>query len=107
MSLQTIAQDGFDELLKEGGVTLVEFGAVWCPPCRALLPILEEIAGEYGSSVTLAKIDADHSPELASAYGIMGLPTVLVFKDGEWMDKRVGLLPKAAYKTVVDRLLGA
>lgn len=105
MSLQTINEAHYRELIKNKGVAVIEFGADWCGPCRMLAPILSDIDNEYGPSVTVAKVDVDHSPQLASEFGIMGVPTVVLFKDGQPIDKLVGLRPKAAYKSVIDRLL--
>lgn len=104
MELQTINQEGLDRILQAGGTALIEFGAVWCAPCRALLPILEELGGHYGASLSIAKVDVDQSPELASAYGIMSMPTVIVFQDGHPVEKLIGLRPKNAYQAVIDRV---
>lgn len=103
MSLPVIDEQKFPELVAGADVAVLEFGAVWCPPCKALLPILEELAGECGPNVAIAKTDADDSPELASQFGVMSLPTVIVFKGGEPVDKLVGLRPKEVYRTVIDR----
>ncbi|GIO14257.1 thioredoxin [Cohnella xylanilytica] len=103
MSLQEITEAGYPEFTGRPGVAVLEFGAVWCPPCKVLLPILEELSQEYGETVSIAKVDADESPELASQFGIMGLPTVIVFKDGQPVDKLVGLRPKGVYQTIIER----
>lgn len=103
MSLQVVDEQGFSDVVANADVAVVEFGAVWCPPCKALLPILEELAGECGPNVAIAKADADDSPELASRFGVMSLPTVIVFKGGEPVDKLVGLRPKQVYQTVIGR----
>jgi len=88
-------------------VAVLEFGAVdRCPPCRVLQPILEELAGEYAGSVGFGQVDADEFPELASRYQVMGLPTVIVFKNGVPEDKLIGLRSKEAYRTVIDRSKG-
>ncbi|WP_229750702.1 thioredoxin family protein [Paenibacillus nasutitermitis] len=91
--------------MSEKGVVAIEFGAVWCPPCKRLLPILDELAEDYGSSASIVQVDCEESPELASSFGIMGMPTVIVFRDGQPVDKLVGLRPGAAYKSIIDRLL--
>lgn len=87
------------EVLEEKGVVLVDFGANWCGPCRSLLPILEEVAGE-DSSKKIVKIDIDEQQELASEYKIMSVPTILVFKNGEVVDKSVGLIQKDEVKAL-------
>lgn len=86
-------------------VALLEFGAVWCPPCKQLQPTLEQLADEYEAEVAFAQVDVDQSPELASAYGVMGMPTVLVFHHGEPVEKLVGLRSKDVYKAVMERYL--
>lgn len=107
MSMQTVNEKQYEDLMSKQGVAVIEFGAVWCPPCKALLPILDDLGNEYGSSVHFAKVDVDQSPELASQHVIMGMPTVIVFKDGQPADKLVGLRPKEAYKHLIDRSLEA
>lgn len=103
MSLQTLTDTDYAALTASSGVAVVEFGAEWCPPCKRLLPILSELQEEYGDAVAIAKVDVDESPELASRFGVMSMPTVLVFKDGQPVDKLVGLRPKSAYQTVIGR----
>lgn len=93
--------------LREGGTVLVDYGAPWCPPCQTLLPILEELDEEYGSSVTILKVNCDVLPELAAEAGVMGLPTVIVYNGGQPMEKLVGLRPKSAYQGVLDRFAAA
>ncbi|MFF2019053.1 thioredoxin family protein [Paenibacillus sp. NPDC058177] len=89
------------------GIVLVDYGAPWCPPCKVLLPLLEELDGEYGGEVTIAKVNCDHLPELASEASVMGLPTVIVYKDGQPMEKLVGLQPKVVYQGVLNKYSGA
>ncbi|WP_199623230.1 thioredoxin family protein [Paenibacillus alkalitolerans] len=105
MTLQTVNEEQYRTNINSPGVSVVEFGAVWCPPCKHLQPILENLADEYGASVSFAKIDVDECPEIAEEQAIMSMPTVIVYRDGQPVDKLVGLRPKAAYKTVIDRTL--
>jgi thioredoxin 1 len=105
MSLQTIDESRFTEWMGSSDIAVLEFGAEWCPPCKALLPILDHLAEEYGGVVRFAKVDADDSPELASQFGVMSMPTVILFKDGQPVDKLVGLRPKDVYRNVIDRQL--
>lgn len=73
---------------------LVEFWADWCPPCKMLAPILDEIDTEYGGRLTVAKINGDEEPELVARFGVMGFPTMTLFKEGEEAHRIVGARPK-------------
>jgi len=77
---------------------IVDFWAVWCSPCKLIAPILEELARDFDGKVQIAKLDVDHNPQTPARYGIMGIPTLIIFKDGEAVERIVGYLPK-------DRLL--
>ncbi|SDX61791.1 co-chaperone YbbN [Paenibacillus sp. CF384] len=85
------------------GVVLVDYGAPHCPPCHRLLPILEELAVELEEQLRIAYVDCDKLPDAAASAGVMGTPTVIVFKDGQPMDKLVGLRPKSAYRLAAER----
>ncbi|MGI8386002.1 thioredoxin family protein [Robertmurraya sp. P23] len=100
-----LGQEAFHKQVEKKGVVLVDFGAPWCPPCRVQEPILEELEVEYGSRVMIAKVDADEEPELASRFGILGLPTLLVFKDGELIDTLRGLHSREQISTIIDRFI--
>ena len=90
------------EIATREGLSLIDFWATWCGPCRMLAPVLDEIATEKAGEVKVCKLDIDQSPELATRYGVMSIPTLMVFKDGQVVNKSVGLVPKAA----VEKLLG-
>lgn len=106
MSLTPIEKEEALEALLRTDVAVLEFGNVYrCPPCRVLQPILEELAAEYEGSASFGQVDADEYPDLAARFQVMGLPTVIVFKDGIPTDKLVGLRPKEAYSVVIDRSL--
>ena len=84
---------------------LVDFGAEWCGPCRALAPIVEELAGEYTGRLKFGTVDIDQSRGVATQFGIMSVPTIIFFKGGKAVDKVVGLRPKAELRTRIENLL--
>ncbi|HEY7870751.1 MAG TPA: thioredoxin [Methylomirabilota bacterium] len=93
--LQHLDERNFDEaLVAADGVLMVDFWAAWCGPCRAIAPVLEDIARTSGGAVTLAKVNVDENPGLAARYGIRSIPTILFVKDGKVRDQLVGAVPK-------------
>jgi thioredoxin 1 len=95
----------FDETLATtDGVLLVDFWAEWCGPCRAVAPVLEDLAGASGGKVTLAKVNVDEHPTLAARFGVRSIPTILFVKDGKVRDQVVGALPKAAIQKKLDSI---
>ena len=89
------------EVLDESRPVLVDFGAVWCGPCKMLDPLVEEMANEWGESVKVVKIDVDHNPTIAMNYQVMGVPTLMLFKSGEAVERMTGYKPKAK---ILDKL---
>ena len=84
---------------------LVDFWASWCAPCRAVGPIIEELATEYSNKISFAKVNVDQCPGTSNTYGIRSIPTMLLFKDGKPMKQIVGLRPKAELKELLDTAL--
>ncbi|MDW8107035.1 MAG: thioredoxin [Armatimonadota bacterium] len=84
---------------------LVDFWAVWCGPCRLLEPVVEELAHQYADKLKVLKVDVDQEPQLAAQYGIMSIPTLLLFKDGRVVEQIVGAMPKGAIEQRIARHL--
>jgi len=82
------------EAIDKEGVAVVDFWAEWCGPCRAITPIIEELSSEYDGKVTVGKLNVDDNPEVAMKYGIRSIPTILVLKNGEVVDKTIGVTTK-------------
>lgn len=94
-NLKPIDSQSFDaEVLQATKPVLVEFGAVWCQPCRLLEPVLEELAGEWGETVTVAKLDVDEAAQLTQEYQVLSVPTVMLFKNGKIVERMTGYQPK-------------
>ncbi len=95
----------FDETLKSNAVVLVDFWATWCGPCRMLAPTIEQVAEEYEGKAVVAKVDVDQNPDLAKRFGIMSIPTMFFFKNGEVANKMIGLSQKSEITGVLDSLI--
>jgi thioredoxin 1 len=102
--IKTFTDSNFDEETKNG-VVLVDFWAEWCGPCRRLAPAVEALAGEYDGRATVAKLNVDENPNVPGRYMIRGIPTLLLFKNGELAETMVGLAPKEDIAKLIDKHL--
>ncbi|MBB6733035.1 thioredoxin [Cohnella zeiphila] len=100
----TVTKDNFNSTVSEG-VSLLDFWAPWCGPCKMQGPIVDELAEELKGKATIAKVNVDEEPELASQFGVMSIPTLIVFKNGQPVDKLVGLQSKDSLKTKIQNQL--
>jgi thioredoxin 1 len=96
----------FDEVvLQSDKPVVVDFWAAWCGPCRMVGPVIDEVAHEYEGRAVVGKVDVDANQEFAAKYGVRNIPTVLVFKGGEVVNRQVGVAPKKTYTDAIDALL--
>lgn len=100
-----ITDANFAEILNGEKPVVVDFWATWCGPCRALAPVVEELAGEYDGKAVVGKCNVDENEDLPMKYGIRNIPTLLFFKGGELVDRLVGAAPKAEIAKKIDALL--
>jgi thioredoxin 1 len=91
-----------DDVLKSAKPVVVDFWAEWCGPCKMIAPALEEIADELGEKVTVAKVNIDDNPKTPAAYGVRGIPTLMLFKDGQVAAMKIGALPKGDLKAWIE-----
>ncbi len=96
--------DNFDAVTQKG-VSLVDFWAPWCGPCRMLAPVIDELAGEYDGKANICKVNTDEQEALSQKYGIRGIPTILFMKDGEVKDQIVGATTKSVLIEKINQLL--
>ena len=98
-----LTDDTFEEeVLKSSAPVLVDYWAEWCGPCKMIAPILDEIAGEYGDRIKVAKLNIDDNPQTPPKYGIRGIPTLMLFKDGNVEATKVGALSKSQLTAFID-----
>ena len=103
MAIVNVSDQSFQAEVETQGTVLVDFWAPWCGPCKMIAPVLEELDSEIGSGLKIAKVNVDDNPESASRFGVMSIPTLIIFKDGQPVDKIVGFQPKDALKSAVNR----
>ncbi len=105
MPIDVTEQTFEKEVLKSNTPVVVDFGAKWCGPCRKLAPVLEEIEKELDNKAKIVKIDADENREILKQYSVSGLPSLLVFKEGEPVERMVGLVPKSTIIANIEKYL--
>ena len=97
--------DHFEDALAQPGVVLVDFFATWCMPCKMVAPVIEKVAESYAGKVTVGKVDIDEEPDLAAAYNVQSVPSILLFKDGKLASTLVGARPFETFATELDKLV--
>ena len=106
MAALEVTDDSFsNEVLNSELPVLVDFWAEWCGPCKMVSPIVEELSNEYNGKIKVAKLDVDSNPQTATNYGIRGIPTLLMFKDGSAVDQIVGAVPKTHIAERLDKII--
>ncbi len=102
-----ITDANFEQIIASDKPILVDFWAEWCGPCKMIGPVVEELAGEYEGKAIVGKVDVDSNPEVSAKFGIRSIPTLLVFKGGEIVDKQIGAVPKSVLAQKLDAQIEA
>ena len=105
-NVKTLTDASFDaEVLKSSEPVLVDFWATWCGPCRAVAPVVDALAKDYAGKVKVGKMDVDSNPQVATKYGVMSIPTLLMFKDGKVVGQVVGAVPRPTLEDMIKKAL--
>lgn len=104
--ISDVSDQNFDiEVIKSDKPVLVDLWAPWCGPCRMVAPVIEKLDGDYQGKVKFCKVNVDDNPQTAAKYGVMSIPTMLIFKNGQVEDTVVGAVPESALKGKIDKIL--
>ncbi len=102
MALQHLTESGFDQAVKAAPLAMVDFWADWCGPCKMLSPIIESLAAAYEGKVLVGKVNVDEEEELAARFGVQSIPTVVFLKNGVETARKIGVMPEAEFRKVLD-----
>lgn len=103
MALQHLKEQDFNNVVSVAPLTMVDFWADWCGPCKMIAPSVEKIAEEYDGKAVVAKVNIDEEPELAQRFGVMSIPTLIFFRDGLEVDRKVGVMPPEVFTEILDQ----
>ena len=105
--LNEVTDQNFEaEILQAGVPAIVDFWAEWCAPCRAITPIIQELAGKFEGQIKVVKMNVDENPSTPAKYGVRAIPTILAFKDGQVVEQVTGARPKSAFEEMANKLVG-
>jgi len=103
--VESLNDENLEDFLKKNKIALVDFYAEWCAPCKAMAPVIEELSNEMKGKVAFGKIDVDKNEESRSKYGVMSIPTLIIFSSGKLVDRIVGLFPKEMIKRRLEKII--
>ena len=101
-----ITDTNFEEIIKSSQLVLVDFWAEWCGPCKMIGPVVEELAGDFEGKAVVGKVNVDENAAVSAKFGIRSIPTLLIFKNGEIVDKQIGAVPKAVLSKKLEAQIG-
>ena len=102
MSVQHLTGETFDSAVNAAPLAMVDFWADWCGPCKMVSPVIESLAGAYEGKVLVGKVNVDDEPELAERFEVQSIPNVVFLKNGKLVDRKIGVMPEAAFRSVLD-----
>ena len=105
MPLLNLKSEEFEAAVTKPGITFVDFWAAWCGPCRMIGPMVDELSSEYAGKAVIGKLNVDENPDISMNYGVRSIPTLLIFKNGQLVDKIVGAVPKQNIASKIDAQL--